>query len=60
MKIKDLPERIKELALQRQQEQGNQPNEELSLCADKDCGGFTWNDTKEGHNLWFQISRGDF
>ena len=42
MKIKDLPQEIKELVLKRQVEQGNEPNEELYLFNGKqiDNGNF--------------------
>ena len=52
MKIKDLPEKIKLLALQRQKDAGNSPNENLSLDVFKVNGNFDWIETPEGNAFW--------
>lgn len=60
MKIKDLPQPIKELALKRQVEQGNEPNEELNLSDLKYKGNFDWDETHEGFNFWAKIDNENF
>ena len=58
--IKDLPEKIKLLALQRQKDAGNIPNENLYVDAFKVNGNFDWNETPEGNEFWEIIhSEGD-
>jgi hypothetical protein len=52
MIIKDLPKKIKLLALQRQKDAGNIPNENLSVDAFKVNGNFDWIETPEGNNFW--------
>ena len=56
MTIKDLPEDIKLIALQRQQEQGNKPNENIDLNYGKSQGNFTWSKTPEGQNIWSRVN----
>lgn len=60
MKIKDLPQEIKELALKYQVEQGNEPNEDVDNTSMKELGNFDWTNTKEGHVFWQDINRGNF
>lgn len=60
MKIRDLPKEIEELALKRQEEQGNRPNGEVMLSEYRGSGGFTWYDTPEGTYFWGQINAGNF
>lgn len=60
MKIKDLPQEIKELALKRQVEQGNKPNEELDLIENKGNGNFMWDKTPERDLFWCKINLGNF
>lgn len=60
MKIKDLPRQIKELALKRQVEQGNEPNEELDLIENKGNGNFMWDKTPERDLFWCKINLGNF
>lgn len=55
MKIKDLPQPIKELALKRQVEQGNEPNENIDLNQWKNQGNFSWDKTEEGWEFWNDI-----
>lgn len=60
MKLKDLPQPIRELAEKRIREQGNEPNEELYFLLGKNYGGFNWNLTEEGHDFWDAIDEGNF
>ena len=60
MKIKDLPQPIKELVLKRQVEQGNEPNEELYLISGKKRGNFDWIETIEEDDFWNKIDLGNF
>jgi hypothetical protein len=55
MKIKDLPQEIKELALKRQVEQGNEADENFYLHE-----AFTWGKTNEGFVFWEDIETGYF
>ena len=53
MKIKDLKQPYKALALVRQKEQGNEPNEDADI---KDqYSAFLWANTKEGHSFWHTV-----
>lgn len=56
MKIKDLPPRLKELALANQKLQGRKLNEDAELREAKDS--FSWGLTTEGNNFWFEINKG--
>lgn len=56
IKIQDLPEKIKLLALQRQKDAGNIPNENLFIDAFKENGNFDWFETPEGNEFWEIIS----
>jgi hypothetical protein len=58
--IKDLPEKIKLLALQNQKYVGNTPNENLSLETLKPRGNFYWAETIEGKEFWDKIFQGNF
>ncbi len=60
MQIKDLPQEIKELALLRQKEAGNEVNEELYVCNTKAGDNFNWGDTPEEWDFWNQIDNGNF
>lgn len=60
MKLRDLPQPIRELAEKRIREQGNEPNGENYLCTDYEYGGFYWSDTEEGLEFWMAIDNGDF
>jgi hypothetical protein len=60
MKLKDLPQPIRELAEKRIREQGNEPKEENDLCTDYEYGGFYWGDTEDGYAFWMAIDNGDF
>ena len=60
MKLKDLPQPIRELAEKRIREQGNEPNEELNIISEKIHGGFNWDETEEGYVFWGAIKNGDF
>lgn len=56
MKISDLPEKLKELALLRQRESGWN-----KLGGDNDlASAFSWQETKEGAGFWFDIDEGEF
>lgn len=57
MKIKDLPQPIKELALKRQVEQGNEPNADSKLIFKQT---FNWEGTVEGYDFWAEIARRNF
>lgn len=58
MKLKELPQPIRELAEKRIREQGNEPNEELELVYEKTRGGFNWDETEEGIAFWNEIDNG--
>lgn len=60
MKLKELPQPIRELAEKRIREQGNEPNGELELVYEKTRGGFNWDETKEGYQFWYYIESGKF
>lgn len=60
MKLKDLPQPIRELAEKRIREQGNEPNEEIALDDFKSDGNFNWNETEEGDDFWNAIDHGYF
>ena len=55
MKIKDLPQEIKELALLRQKQFEGETNENVDLD-----DAFIWMDTKEGLDFWGEIDEGNF
>jgi hypothetical protein len=52
MKIKDLPDNIKQAALENQFHAGNTPNEDLFLSFIEVDGNFDWNSTPEGYHFW--------
>lgn len=60
MKIKDLPPKLKELALQEQERQGNVRDEELDLFDDKDDGNFMWDEAKQPMEFWPIVERGGY
>lgn len=60
MKLKDLPQPIRELAEKRIREQGNEPRLNSYLSDDKSEGGFNWHDTFEGEDFWNEIDNGNF
>ena len=57
MKIKDLKQPYKALALVRQKEQGNNPNEDVRL---QSFSAFNWLSTKEGHRWWDMVREGNY
>jgi hypothetical protein len=60
MKLKDLPQPIRELAEKRIREQGNEPNEEIALDDFKSDGNFNWDETEECDDFWNEINNGNF
>jgi len=60
MKLKDLPQPIRELAEKRIREQGNEPKPNTYLSDDKSEGGFDWIETEEGKQFWDKIDHGNF
>jgi hypothetical protein len=52
MIINDLPKYVKQTALLRQHEQGNNFNPTLKLDKEKSEGNFHWADSKEGEDIW--------
>jgi hypothetical protein len=58
--IKDLPEKIKQLALQMQVDAGNTPNEDLKVKDSPFFGNFSWEKTGEGNDFWDSINVGNF
>lgn len=60
MKLKDLPQPIRELAEKRIREQGNEPYEELNFMTGKNEGGFNWSETEDGFSFWHEIYKGNF
>ncbi len=56
MKISELPEPYRSMALANQKLQGNEPNEEKDLGNHgKKTGGFNWSETKEGIKFWDDV-----
>jgi hypothetical protein len=60
MKLRDLPQPIRELAEKRIREQGNEPDGENGIRAGKAVGGFNFITTPEGLNFWDKIAYGNF
>ncbi len=60
MIIRELPEDIKLIALQRQQEQGNKPNENHNLSCGKSGGNFDWDNTPESNSIWSNVHYGQY
>ena len=58
MKISELPEDIKKIALQRQQEQGIEFNEDTDIYNGN--YSFDWMETPEGWDIWRSVYTGDF
>lgn len=58
MKIKNLKEPYKEMALKNQELQGNPRNEELDLDEDADHGNFLWDTSLEGYDFWGLVEDG--
>ena len=57
MKLKDLPQPIRELAEKRIREQGNDDyNPEKNTLRN----AFYWDETEEGHDFWSAINEGNF
>jgi len=56
MKLKDLPQPIRELAEKRIREQGGEIDEDIDTIRDS----FTWNETEEGVEFWNAIDNGYF
>jgi hypothetical protein len=54
--VKELPEQVKKLALKRQKDDNNTPNENLVLGIDKKEGNFDWDATPEGADFWERIN----
>lgn len=54
MKLKQLPPKIRLLAMQRISEQGKYPNPEMTLAS-----LFTFADTPEGHAYWKEVHFGN-
>lgn len=57
--IIDLPEELREVALKRQEEQGNKRNPYLPLHHNRGMGNFTWGGTPEGHQFWEAVYNGN-
>lgn len=56
--VRILGEKIANRMMDCQKEQGNQPNLDIFLyrpSVGSDSRGFTWRDTKEGHEFWHTI-----
>ena len=60
MKLKDLPQPIRELAEKRIREQGNKPDGEIKLGNYKSQSGFDWSDTEEGSIFWGHMNTKNF
>lgn len=54
MKLRDLPQPIRELAEKRIREQGNEPNDSMSITY------FQWDATEETYKFWDEIYKGNF
>jgi hypothetical protein len=57
MKIKDLPQPYKEMALIEQEEQGNKRNKKLRLTNFKNQDNFDWMHSICGDNFWVDVDR---
>jgi hypothetical protein len=55
MKIKDLPQPYREMALIEQEEQGNKRDENLELVDDTEDGNFCWEDSLCGDDFWIDV-----
>ena len=56
MKIKDIPfPALRELALEEQERQGNKRNDNISLFASKEEGGFNWDKSELGEEFWDNV-----
>lgn len=58
VEFKDLPSEIQTLMLMRQEEQGNEVDASVfdgCIYSDRGSGGFTWEETPEGHPFWESI-----
>lgn len=58
MRIEDLPEHLKKLALKRQLEENDFIYEGANLCIANDA--FTWESTSEGNDFWYRVDQGLF
>ena len=56
MKLKDLPQPIRELAEKRIREQSRKLDENEGTITDS----FVWNKTDEGYDFWDEINNGNF
>lgn len=55
MKYKDFHPLIQNKIMERQKEQGNEPNLEVSCIAGSNIGGFHWDPTPEGVDFWRKV-----
>ena len=55
MKIKDLPQPYRQMALIEQEAQGNERNENLELVIDVEYGNFDWAYSFCGGDFWFEV-----
>jgi hypothetical protein len=60
MKIKDLPQPYRELALIEQESQGNERNENLKLIADVEDGNFCWDNSFCGDDFWIDVDEENY
>ena len=60
MKINNLPLEIQKRVFECQKEQGNEPNNEISLGSNRDGKNFDWSYTVEGLNFWNKINDGKY
>jgi hypothetical protein len=56
MQIKELPKQIQKKVFEKQIEQGNLPDKDLTLFHGKEAGNFDWNATEEGWYFWNDVS----
>jgi hypothetical protein len=60
MKIKDLPQPYKEMALIEQEAQGNRRDENLELVADIEDGNFCWEDSLCCNYFWIDVDEENY
>jgi len=60
MKINELPPRLQLWALYEQEQQGNEPNSDISLGFSDHSGNFLWDESTYGHTFWNYVDDRDF
>lgn len=53
--IRNIHPLVADLVCQRIREQGNEPDERYNFSATKNEGGFNWEETPEGGDVWYYV-----